>query len=1084
MRWTGRKGRIRGGIWVLALLLELAGGYADTPTSSSVELAQEEREWLEMQPILRLGYDPNWAPIEFLDDSGTPLGISSEYLRILESQLGVRFEVCKGVNWPEQIKRVKQGRLDVFPAMIRTRDREAFLEFSEPYLSMPIGIYARRDAHYSGSLGDLVGKRIGVIEGYGEQSLLKEGNPDLNLVSFRTTPEALDHLARGEVDAYIGGVLTTGHYLGRLEYRQIRLAGVTPYRYDLCWAVRKDWPTLVGIVNKALAAIPASERETIYQRWVGVYYESRHHWLSHWKVEGVVLAIIAGLALWVGWLWREVRLRRQAEEDLVRHRMHLSEMVDERTAEVEAKNYQLSLEIQERRRGLDALNESRNMLEKVINTVPQALFWKDLNSVYLGCNDTFACMVGLKNAGQIVGKSDYDLPWPREEAEAYRRDDREVMQGNQSKRHIIEPLQQADGRRLWIDTAKEPLLDDRGIVYGILGICEDITDRKRAEELLQQSERKYRLLFENMTAGFALHQMIFNEAGAPCNYRYIEVNPAFERLTGVSATQLVGRTVLEVMPQTEPYWIEFFGKVVETGEPASRLDFARDVGRYYDVWAYRPEAGTFAVVFHDVTERKRAEAALERERDLVKRIMETSPVGITALDRAGTIVFANLAAERIFGMKRGEVEGRVYNQPDWEITDYAGDFLPDEEQVFRRVIESGLAVYNVQHAIRRADGLRILLSINAAPTFNSSGELDGMVAALEDVTERKRAEEELRQSEARLRDAQRLAHLGNWEEDLQTRSLVWSEQVFRIFEIDPMEFDPSATSFLKRIHPEDLERVNTAFADAVTNRKPYDVEHRILMSDGRVKHVHEYGEVLCDGQGRAVRVRGTVQDVTEHKLVELELKTSLEEKIALLKEVHHRVKNNLQVVISLLNLQTTRIQNREVLDTLEETRNRVRSMSLLHETLYRSQNMARVNLAQYVETLCAHLFRTYGRQVENIEWVNRLIPVELSPDRAVPCGLIVNELISNALKYAFPEARRGQIVIELRALENRRFVLTVSDNGVGLPSDLNIEEAQTLGLQLVLMLTEQLHGSVEILRDGGTTFHITFEAGQIGAEDL
>jgi len=111
-----------------------------------------------------------------------------------------------------------------------------------------------------------------------------------------------------------------------------------------------------------------------------------------------------------------------------------------------------------------------------------------------------------------------------------------------------------------------------------------------------------------------------------------------------------------------------------------------------------------------------------------------------------------------------------------------------------------------------------------------------------------------------------------------------------------------------------------------------------------------------------------------------------------------------------------------------------------------------------------------------------MIPVELSPDQAVPCGLIVNELVTNALKYAFPEARPGRIVIELQEWEKRRLVLTVSDDGIGLPPDLNIEAAQTLGLQLVGMLTEQLHGSVEILQDGGTTFHIAFKAGPIGTE--
>jgi PAS domain S-box-containing protein len=1079
----GRKRPAYRWLWLLAFLLEWSAGSALARTDGSVELLAEEQEWLEMQPVLRVAYDPDWAPVEFLDASGMPQGISSEYLRVLEPQLGVRFEICKEKSWLEQVKEVKQGRLDLFPALIRTRDYESFLEFSDPYLSIPIGIYTRRDGPCGGALENLKGKRVGVVEGHGTRGLLKEENPNLNLVAFGTTQEALDHVVRGEVDAFVGGVLTTGHYLGQLEYRAIRLEGLTPYRCDLCWAVRKDWPTLVRILNKSLAAIPASERETLYQRWVGVYYEPEFHWMSHWKIGVIVLGLVGGLVAWCGWLWREVRVRHDVEEDLIRHRMHLSERVGERTADLEAKNFQLNLEIQERRRGLEALRESRNMLEQVVNTVPQAIFWKDRDSVYLGCNETFAGMVGLKNARQIAGKSDFDLPWPRQEAEAYRRDDREVMEANLSHRRIVEPLQLADGRRLWIETAKASLVDERGEVYGVLGICEDITERKHAEELLQQSERKYRLLFENMTAGFALHQAIYQEDGQLCDYRFIEVNPAFERLTGLAASQLMGRTMSEVMPQLEPAgWLEILGKVVETGVAISRQNFVRETGRYYDVWAYRPEEGTFAVIFHDVTERKRAEAALERERDLVRRIMETSPVGITAMDRTGTIVFANLAAERILGMNRGTVEGCVYNQPDWQITDYAGDPLPDEEQVFRRVMESGLAEYNVPHAIRRADGLRILLSINAAPTFSADGQLDGMVAALEDVTERKRAEEELRQSEARLRDAQRLALLGNWEEDLVNHSLIWSEQVFRIFEFDSSEFDPSVRFFQSRIHPEDLERVKRAFADSIGNHKPYDLEHRLLMPDGRVKYVHEYGEVQCDSRGRAVRMRGTVQDVTEHKRVELELKLSLEEKIALLKEVHHRVKNNLQVVISLLNLQTTRIQNREVLDTLEETRNRVRSMSLLHETLYRSQNMARVNLAHYVETLCAHLFRTYGRGTAHVELVNRMIPVELSPDQAVPCGLIVNELVTNALKYAFPEARAGQIVIELQEREKRRLVLTVSDDGIGLPRDLNIEAAQTLGLQLVGMLTEQLHGTVEILQDGGTTFRIAFEAGPIGTE--
>jgi two-component sensor histidine kinase len=190
------------------------------------------------------------------------------------------------------------------------------------------------------------------------------------------------------------------------------------------------------------------------------------------------------------------------------------------------------------------------------------------------------------------------------------------------------------------------------------------------------------------------------------------------------------------------------------------------------------------------------------------------------------------------------------------------------------------------------------------------------------------------------------------------------------------------------------------------------------------------------------------------------------------------VKNNLQIVVSLLNLQAVRVKNPAALDTLQETGNRVRSMALLHETLYRSQNLAHVNFASYIESICNHLIHSYGPKAARVKLEQRMEEVSIDLDQAVACGLIINELVSNALKHAFPEGRAGRITVELQTAAQDQIVLRVADDGVGLPARLDLRQTETLGHQLVFMLAEKLRGAVEVTRDQGTAFRITFQTKQ------
>lgn len=215
-------------------------------------------------------------------------------------------------------------------------------------------------------------------------------------------------------------------------------------------------------------------------------------------------------------------------------------------------------------------------------------------------------------------------------------------------------------------------------------------------------------------------------------------------------------------------------------------------------------------------------------------------------------------------------------------------------------------------------------------------------------------------------------------------------------------------------------------------------------------------------------------ELSERKHVEARITASLQEKEVLLKEVHHRVKNNLQVISSLLYLQSDKIKDQQALEIFRDSQNRVRSMALIHEKLYQAKDLAKIDLSSYLHSLIGYLFRSYGTNASGIRLQVHAENVFLGIDMAMPCGLVINELVSNALKHAFPAGRNGEISIELSRHSQHCYMLCVRDNGVGMKPDLNLDNAPTLGLQLVNTLVQQMDGTVELERNGGTAFNIRF----------
>jgi PAS domain S-box-containing protein len=277
------------------------------------------------------------------------------------------------------------------------------------------------------------------------------------------------------------------------------------------------------------------------------------------------------------------------------------------------------------------------------------------------------------------------------------------------------------------------------------------------------------------------------------------------------------------------------------------------------------------------------------------------------------------------------------------------------------------------------------------------------------------------------------------------------------------------------VHTDDRELVRgitegRARGEAV----PETYEMRIVRKDGKVRDLElAVSSISYNGTYAAL---GSARDVTERKQAEEKIKTSLKEKEVLLKEIHHRVKNNLAVIASILSLQSSVTADKKTKDILRECQNRAQTMALIHTHLYQSDNLARINFKKYVRTLADSVYRSYRLSPDNIVMNITAGDVSLDINTAIPLGLIVNELVSNAMKYAFPEGRSGQINIDL-ADSADGIVLKVSDNGVGFPENLDFRNTESLGLQLVITLVEQLTGSIELLRDRGTEFRITVRSG-------
>ncbi len=458
-------------------------------------------------------------------------------------------------------------------------------------------------------------------------------------------------------------------------------------------------------------------------------------------------------------------------------------------------------------------------------------------------------------------------------------------------------------------------------------------------------------------------------------------------------------------------------------------------------------------------QRKRVKE-LENQIEHFIRILDSVPAMIFFKDKEGRNLFANQTLADALGKSKEEIVGKT-----------TAELFPDQaEEMFRNdteVISSGKAKRGIIETYDTPNGRR-WASTSKIPYLDESVNIQGVVGFALDITELMDARERLKESElikdATLDGMSELVAYYDTELRIKyaNRAVAESADVNagdlvgrHCYEIWGYRGEPCEGCPV-------LKAIETGFSQSAEVATP----------DGKIWLVR--GSPVFDKHGEVSGAVGVTLEITSIKRAEERLRDSVREKEILLKEVHHRVKNNLQVMSSLLRIQGRLVKHKRLEGILKESQNRIRTMSLVHEKLYRSKDLSRIDFGDYLRVLSNHLLNAYeSRGKINLKIDAR--PIKIGVDYAIPCGLIANELISNALKHAFPGNTGGEVKVEFRSLGRGWIKMSLGDNGVGIPGNINPEDSESPGFHLVNMLArDQLRGEIEVDRSGGTRVTVRF----------
>ncbi len=621
------------------------------------------------------------------------------------------------------------------------------------------------------------------------------------------------------------------------------------------------------------------------------------------------------------------------------------------------------------------------------------------------------------------------------------------------------PILCRSGKIKHLSCIGEAVKNSRGEVIGLKGTDQDITEMKKMQDLL-----KLEALFNGSNDAI----MMLTRNG------FFDCNPKTLEMFGLTnKNEFTESHPSDLSPLTQPDGENSYIKANKMIDIA----FEKGVNRFE--WLHRRKNGevfpaevklsafnygdkrVLQATVHDITERKLAEKKLKESESIISSVLQTLPVAVFGKDIKKDFQFSiwNKKAEEIFGLKAEECMGK---------TDYDFFSKQDADWYRKKDIEASKTnnVIYIPEEVVESKNKRIIVRTKKTVVRDIKGEPLFLLGVSEDITEQKEVEEKIRKSEEKYRsvveNAADIIVMIDDKNSIQfvnrTREGVTKEQVLgvSIFSYIPAEYEEQVKEKLKKIYE---------------TKQPQSFEVHARHSDGAMAWYSSNAGPIFEGNN-VVGITFIIRNITERKIAEEKTRHSLKEKEVLLKEVHHRVKNNLQIILSILNLQYANVSDKKTLELLQDVRSRIKAMSFIHELLYQANDFSSINFSQYISNITTNLVYSYSKD-HTVNLTLDVGEVFLDLDRAIPCGLIINELLTNALKYAFAEQEEGEISILLKQTDEY-IKLVIADNGKGFPMNIDYRNTESLGMQLVITLVQQLRGEIMLDNSKGAKYIITF----------